>query len=94
MLSPINDRLLLIMTENYVNPPINKDPKKETNLSITPRMYIYMFYCVVPEHINTKRLIVTNAYLSNKVHFDKISHHANEVLVFVLPERITFGHED
>lgn len=57
-------------------------------------MYIYMFYYVVPKHINTKRQIVTNAYLSNKVHFDKISHHANEVLVFVLPERITFGHED
>ena len=31
--------LLLIMTENDVNPPINNDPmEKKTNLSITPRI--------------------------------------------------------
>ena len=28
---PINDRLLLILTENDVNPPINNDPMEKRN---------------------------------------------------------------
>ena len=40
MFSSINDRLLLIMTENDVNPPIKNDPMEKKNLSITPCIFL------------------------------------------------------
>ena len=64
---PINDRLLLIMTENDANLPINNDPIEKRNEFIDHPSYLYFSH-----RLHTKTVTVTVTFYWMKIFAQKL----------------------